>query len=226
MKTTEMETGKHLGIIKAKAHSIRCPGKNLRQICGRPMLHWTLDVAVKSGVLAKIVVSTVEDGADEVRDVVHNYSNLIEVFVRDHRDQLQLEMHGFDYTASHYPEFTFCTGLFGTSWFVLPSWIRAADKVLRSIRRTQGIWDYPITNVDAFPQSNVDLVSSWRLEQRKWNHPFFLELRGCLLDIDTEEEFAQAEKVMQALLDTGYFNVENIHLKEAFWNTALTWNRF
>lgn len=220
-----METRKHLGIIKAKAHSIRCPDKNWRDFCGRPMLHYTLDVLVKSRVLDKIIVSTVQDGADKLTSVVKDYSDDIEVFVRDGNDPAQIERHGFDYTASHYPEFTFCTALYGTAWYVRPSWIRASDKAMRTLRMFAGKFDYPVTHVAAFPGMHSDQVSSWRLGSHKWPQEFAMEHRGCNFDIDTMSEFRQSEKVMQALLDTDYFEPENIHLEDSIWETQLDWNR-
>lgn len=220
-----MEVGKHLGIVKGKANSRRCYHKNIREICGRPMIHWTLDVAVKSEVLDKVIVSTIHDGADEVKDVVHAYDPDIDVFVRNGNDPAQIECQAFDYTVANYPGFKFCTGIFATSWFVRPSWIRAADKVLRSVRMFPGKNDYPVTNVVAFPGTPSDHISSWRLETREWNQTFYLELRSCVFDIDTESEFAQSEKVMGALLDTDYFEPENIHLHPDQWKKALEWNR-
>ena len=85
-------------------------------------------------------------------------------------------------------------------------------KALRSIRMFKGRFDYPTTHVWCYPGPS-DQISSWRLEQHKWHQPFFLEHHGCILDIDTKSEFVQSEKVMAALLDTDYFDPENIHLE-------------
>ena len=47
-----------LAIVPARGGSRRLPGKNLRPLCGKPMIHWTVDVAKESKYLDKIVVST------------------------------------------------------------------------------------------------------------------------------------------------------------------------
>ena len=45
------------------------PGKNLKPLCGKPMIHWTVDVAKESKYLDKIVVST------EDQQIVQSVSN-------------------------------------------------------------------------------------------------------------------------------------------------------
>ncbi len=51
-----------LAIIPARGGSKRLPGKNLKDLCGKPMIHWTVDEAMKCRYIDKVVVST-EDQA-------------------------------------------------------------------------------------------------------------------------------------------------------------------
>ena len=51
-----------LALIPARGGSRRLPGKNLRDLCGKPMIHYAIDEAKKSQYIDKIVVST-EDQA-------------------------------------------------------------------------------------------------------------------------------------------------------------------
>ncbi len=51
-----------LALIPARGGSKRLPGKNLKMLCGRPMIHWTIGEAKKSKYIDKIAVST-EDPA-------------------------------------------------------------------------------------------------------------------------------------------------------------------
>lgn len=48
---------KVLGVIPARGGSKRVPRKNLRSLCGRPLIWWTIDAALKSD-LTNFVVST------------------------------------------------------------------------------------------------------------------------------------------------------------------------
>ena len=50
--------GRVLGLIPARAGSVRLPGKNMRPMAGRPMLAWTLAAAKTSVRLDRLAVST------------------------------------------------------------------------------------------------------------------------------------------------------------------------
>ncbi|MFC2061394.1 cytidylyltransferase domain-containing protein [Elusimicrobiota bacterium] len=45
-------------IIPAKGRSGRLPAKNIKNLCGKPMLAYTIEAAVKSGVFKEVLVST------------------------------------------------------------------------------------------------------------------------------------------------------------------------
>lgn len=49
---------KILGLIPARGGSKRLPGKNSRDIGGKPLIAWTIDAALDSNVLSDLIVST------------------------------------------------------------------------------------------------------------------------------------------------------------------------
>jgi len=49
---------KMLAIIPARGGSERLPDKNLRMLCGKPLIHWTLEAARKSRHIATAMVTT------------------------------------------------------------------------------------------------------------------------------------------------------------------------
>lgn len=53
--------GGTIAVIPARAGSERTPGKNARDMAGRPMVAWTLDAALAARTLDRIVVSTDDD---------------------------------------------------------------------------------------------------------------------------------------------------------------------
>jgi CMP-N-acetylneuraminic acid synthetase len=55
--TTSM-TGKLLAVIPARGGSKRVPGKNIRELCGRPILAYTVEAALRSGLFARVIVNT------------------------------------------------------------------------------------------------------------------------------------------------------------------------
>jgi CMP-N,N'-diacetyllegionaminic acid synthase len=50
-----------LAVIPAKGQSRRVPGKNLRPLAGRPLFLWTVNAALRSEIVTRIVVSTDSD---------------------------------------------------------------------------------------------------------------------------------------------------------------------
>ena len=49
---------KSVAIITARGGSKRIPGKNIRDFCGRPILAYSIEAALKSGMFDRVMVST------------------------------------------------------------------------------------------------------------------------------------------------------------------------
>jgi len=49
---------KILAIIPARGNSKRCPGKNIANLCGKPLIAWTINAALASRKIDKVIVST------------------------------------------------------------------------------------------------------------------------------------------------------------------------
>ena len=56
----------NIAYIPARGGSKRLPGKNIRELCGRPLILYTLDAALESGRYENIVVTS---DSDEILDV-------------------------------------------------------------------------------------------------------------------------------------------------------------
>ena len=59
-----------LGIIPARGGSKRLPEKNILNLHGKPLLVWTIEAALKTQYLDKIVVSSDDD---KILDIVHKF---------------------------------------------------------------------------------------------------------------------------------------------------------
>ena len=57
---------KVLGIIPARGGSKGIPGKNIKMLAGKPLLQYTWEVASKSTLLSKVILSTEDDAIIEV----------------------------------------------------------------------------------------------------------------------------------------------------------------
>jgi len=49
---------KNVAIIPARGGSIRIPRKNIRQFCGKPIIAYSIEIAIESGLFDKVIVST------------------------------------------------------------------------------------------------------------------------------------------------------------------------
>lgn len=57
---------KKIAIIPARGGSKRLPGKNIKNLCGRPLIEWSIEAALKSKLFDRIIVST---DSDEIREI-------------------------------------------------------------------------------------------------------------------------------------------------------------
>lgn len=57
-----------LGVIPARGGSKRCPGKNIADLGGRPLIQWTVEAARESGVIDHLVVSSEDEAILQVAD--------------------------------------------------------------------------------------------------------------------------------------------------------------
>ena len=55
-----------LGVTPARGGSKSIPGKNIREICGKPLIAWTIEAAKKSRLLDRYVVSTEDKEIAEI----------------------------------------------------------------------------------------------------------------------------------------------------------------
>ena len=65
---------KHIAIIPARGGSKRIKRKNVIDFMGKPMIAWTIDAALKTGVFQKIIASTDDE---EIAEVSKDYGALV-----------------------------------------------------------------------------------------------------------------------------------------------------
>ena len=71
-----------LGVIPARGGSKGLPGKNIKDLLGKPVISYTIDAAKKSKLLDKIVVST-EDSS------MANVCQQLGIDYKDYRPQVE-----------------------------------------------------------------------------------------------------------------------------------------
>ena len=56
----------NIAIIPARGGSKRIPKKNIKSFCGKPMIAWSIEAAIKSKCFDKIIVSTDDSVTAEI----------------------------------------------------------------------------------------------------------------------------------------------------------------
>ena len=57
---------KSIAIITARGGSKRIPRKNIKEFCGKPIIAYSIEAAIKSGVFDTVIVSTDDDEIAEI----------------------------------------------------------------------------------------------------------------------------------------------------------------
>lgn len=72
---------KFLAIIPARGGSKGLPGKNKKDLCGKPLIAWTIEAAQKSKYITDIIVSSDDH---EILDIAKKYEKVIPLLRPDH----------------------------------------------------------------------------------------------------------------------------------------------
>lgn len=69
-----------LAIIPLRGGSKGIPGKNIKEIAGKPLCQWAIDAAKKSGIFGRIIVST---DSTEIADIVAEHNGTeVDIMIR------------------------------------------------------------------------------------------------------------------------------------------------
>lgn len=112
-----------LAVIPARGGSKRIPRKNIKPFCGKPMLAWSIDAALRSGCFDRVVVSTDDT---EIAQVAKAYGAEVP-FIRpaaladDYAGTIPVIAHAIDWQQQNgrYPDLVCC--IYATAPFVSAS---------------------------------------------------------------------------------------------------------
>ena len=62
--------GKRIAIITARGGSKRIPRKNIKEFCGKPIIAYSIDAALKSQIFDEVMVSTDDE---EIKEIALQY---------------------------------------------------------------------------------------------------------------------------------------------------------
>lgn len=95
MKTINSNGRKVVAIIPARGGSKSIKSKNIKNFCGKPLIAWTIEKALKSKYIDKVIVST---DSHEIADTALKYGALVP-FIRP--DELAIDSIGVEPVLKH-----------------------------------------------------------------------------------------------------------------------------
>ncbi len=152
-----------LCVIPARGGSKRIPRKNIREFCGKPMIAWSIEAAIKSQCFDSVCVSTDDE---EIASVAKQYGAEIP-FMRpasladDHTDTAAVIKHAIEWQDSHAKKADTVCCLYAIAPFVQATDLQKGFKILKS---SGADFAFSVTSY-AFPiQRAIRIAADQRIE--------------------------------------------------------------
>jgi len=183
----------NLCVIPARVGSKRIKKKNIKIFCGKPIIVWSIELAIASKCFDKIIVST--DDA-EIADLAKNYGAEVP-FIRpkslsdDYTETVQVISHAIKWQIEHYQKPLYVCCIYATAPFIKISDLQSGLKILKS---SSSNYVFPATNF-AYP-----IQRSFRLKKNKEIEMFYPKNYNFRSQ-DLEEAFHDAGQFYWGLTD-------------------------
>ena len=121
-----------LAIIPARGGSKRIPRKNIKSFCGKPMIAWSIEAALRSSEFDRIIVSTDDD---EIAEVAQAHGAEVP-FLRpaelsgDHTGTIPVIAHAIDWVSQHGAPVELACCIYATAPFVTAADIQRGRRTL------------------------------------------------------------------------------------------------
>ena len=186
-----------LAVIPARGGSKRIPRKNIRLMSGRPLITWTIEIAVSSGVFSEVIVSTDDPEIARIAEA----SGASVPFIRP--DELANDTATTGAVMAHAVEFVTHAGFAGDDVCCLyPSAIFVTGEDLIRSRELLG-------SAHEDPQYVMSVV--------EYPHPIQRALRmdeaGIAIPVSPEFSFTRTQDLEPRFHDAGQF----------YWGKAEAW---
>ena len=182
----------NLCIIPARGGSKRIPKKNIKEFCGKPLIAYSIEVAKKSELFDKIVVST---DSEEIAKVAEYYGVEIQIRPDKLSDDYASSMEVFDYVISQNPGFKYACMIYATAPFLQVKYLK---KGLEVLKQNDVCYTFSATTYDFPIQRGFKIIDN----KAKMFYPEFLNTRSQ----DLEEAYH----------DAGQFYFKKVECKEKF----------
>lgn len=124
----------NVAIIPARGGSQRIPGKNIKEFCGKPILSYSIEVALNSGLFDEVIVSTDDETVASV--AVDNGATVPFVRPGDISDEFTgtnaVVRHALQWLRDNDREFDYACCIYATAPLLRESYLRKGLKLLQA----------------------------------------------------------------------------------------------
>ncbi len=123
-----------VAIIPARGGSKRIPRKNIKLFCGKPLIAYSIEVALASGLFSKVIVTTDDE---EIAKVARKYGAETpfirpKEFSDDFSTSGDAVTHALEYLQAEGEEFEYVCTLYATAPFIQVNYLKEGFKVLKN----------------------------------------------------------------------------------------------
>ncbi|WP_395344356.1 pseudaminic acid cytidylyltransferase [Ningiella sp. W23] len=125
-------------LIPARGGSKRIPNKNIKVFNGKPIIAYSIETAINSGLFDEVIVST---DSKVIADISKQYGASVP-FMRpadisdDHASTMDVILHAIEYMQLHYQSVTHCCCIYATAPFLTSDVVKQAYDTL-NLAQTQ-----------------------------------------------------------------------------------------
>lgn len=159
---------KNIAIITARGGSKRIPKKNIKEFCGKPIIAYSIEAALKSGIFDEVMVST---DSEEIADVARKYGAKVpflrsEATSNDFATTRDVLMEVLETYAARGEKFDVMTCIYPTAPFVTAEKLKNGVKELME---SGADWLMPVVAY-SFPPQRAMVVRDGYLEYQYPEH--------------------------------------------------------
>lgn len=175
-----------IAIIPARGGSKRLPRKNILPVNGRPMIAWTIETAIKSGIFDSVIVSTDDDEIGNIaqKEGARHIKRPAE-FSTDSAHEHDAYRHVLDTLKAEgvVPD-AFCA-IYPTAALLLPEDLQGAYKALKDKNAdvVMGVSAYPIhpfKSLEEGPNGFLKMVYPDWCKKQSQTYPHYVASNGTL----------------------------------------------
>lgn len=158
-----------LAVIPARGGSKRIPRKNIKEFCGKPIIAWSIETAIKSGCFDRVIVSTDDE---EIANIARKWGAEVP-FVRpkelsdDYVGTTAVVRHAIEWFNNQGVVFEYVCCIYATAPFIKEEDIQQGFEILKNCG---SYYTFTVTSYPFPIQRAVKITNNGRLEMFQPEH--------------------------------------------------------